>query len=124
MHSILIVEDEALLAQAMEEGLKEAEYDVDVVGAGDQVLSRMKGKKYSLVLLDIVLPGIDGFEVLRQIKADPPLADTKIVMLTNLGQMSEIDRAMDMGAADYVIKANIDLGKLVDLVKHKFLADM
>jgi two-component system, OmpR family, alkaline phosphatase synthesis response regulator PhoP len=124
MHSILIVEDEALLAQAMEEGLKDAEFDVDVVGAGDQALPKMKEKKYSLVLLDIVLPGIDGFEVLRQIKADPQLGDTKVVMLTNLGQMSEIDRAMDMGAADYVIKANIDLGKLVDLVEHKFLADM
>jgi DNA-binding response OmpR family regulator len=121
MAAILVVEDDEVLASAIVDTLMEAGFEVTWAKSGEDGISQMQGKKFDLVLLDIMLPGIDGYETLRQIKADHNMSSTKVVMLTNLGQMSEINRALDLGATDYVIKANVDLARLVELTKNKFL---
>jgi DNA-binding response OmpR family regulator len=121
MAAILVVEDDEVLASAIVDTLMETGFEVTWAKSGEDGLSQMQGKKFDLVLLDIMLPGIDGYETLRQIKADQNMSSTKVVMLTNLGQMSEINRALDLGASDYVIKANVDLARLVELTKNKFL---
>ena len=82
---------------------------------------KVKEEKPDLVYLDIMLPGIDGYEFcvkLKQLQNDA----VKVIMLTNLGQMEEMEKARSLGAADFLIKANIDLKNLVELTKTKFLA--
>jgi CheY-like chemotaxis protein len=122
MPNILLVEDDKMLGQVITDALSEAELAVTWVRNGEEALVKVKEGKWDLLYLDIMLTGIDGYEVLRQVKADPLTSKIKVVMLSNLGQMEEMEKAMQLGASDYVIKANIDLKKLVELTKTKFLA--
>lgn len=122
MAQILLVEDDKMLGQVIHDALAEAQLKVTWVKTGEEALVKVKEEKPVLVYLDIMLPGIDGYGVLQQIKGDPATASTKVVMLTNLGQMEEMEKARGLGAADFLIKANIDLKNLVELTKTKFLA--
>jgi DNA-binding response OmpR family regulator len=125
MGRILVVEDDKLLGKSLGFALKGAGYDVAWATAADQVFYILEQGDIQFVYLDIMLPGdIDGYEILRRMKAlDSAHKKIPVVMLSNLGQMSEIDRAMDLGAVDYVIKANIDLDKLVEMTKDKYGID-
>lgn len=121
MSKILLVEDDKMLGQVIHDALAEAELEVTWVKTGEEALLRVKDMAPDLIYLDIMLPGIDGYEVLKQVKADPTSANTRVVMLSNLGQLEEMEKAKQLGSFDYVIKANIDLKKLVELTKTKFL---
>ena len=71
-----------------------------------------------MIFLDIMLPGdLDGFEILKRLKADEKLENIPVIILSNLGQTQEIDRAMDLGARDYVVKATVDLDRLAEIAK-------
>ena len=121
MAHILIVEDDELLAKALADGLGEAGFSVVVAGNADKADAAIVSKKPDLIYLDIMLPGESGYDILAKLKADPDRQNIPVVMLTNLGQMSEVNKAMDYGAKDYIVKANIDLEKLVELTRSKYL---
>lgn len=103
---ILIVEDYRFLREAMGKKLKEDGFDVLEAVDGEEGLKKTKEEKPDLVLLDLVLPGIDGFDVLQKIKEDPLLTEVKVIVLSNLGQKEEIEKGMALGANDYLVKAN------------------
>lgn len=119
---ILLVEDDKLLGEAIVQTLSAEGFQVFWAKSGEEALKVLELQEISLVYLDIMLPGeMDGYDIIRKIKTDPRWKDLSVVMLTNLGQMSEIDRAMELGATDYFIKANIDLEKLINLTKERIL---
>lgn len=120
-YKILVVEDETLLGQSVQEAMEEAGFKVEWAKDGQETWKILSQGKVDLILLDIMLPGDeDGYDILRRLRTNGgEHRDTVVIMMTNLGQMGEMDRAMDLGANDYVIKANIDLERLVDLVKEK-----
>lgn len=123
MKQILLVEDDKLLGEAVVQTLTGEGFQVFWAKSGDEAFKALELQDVGLVYLDIMLPGdLDGYEILRRIKADDKYRDLPVVMLTNLGQMKEIDRAMDLGASDYFIKANIDLDKLINLTKERALS--
>jgi len=103
---ILIVEDYRFLREAIGKKLREDGFDVSEAVDGEEGLKKTKEEKPDLVLLDLVLPGIDGFDVLAKIKEDATLNDVKVIVLSNLGQKEEIERGMSLGANDYLVKAN------------------
>jgi len=74
-------------------------------------------EKPDLVLLDILLPGMDGFEVLRAIKADGAMLKTPVIILSNLWQKDDIDKGMKLGATDYLIKVNFATGEILEKIK-------
>jgi DNA-binding response OmpR family regulator len=117
MAHIMLVEDDSLMGKAVHTALGEAGYGVQWAKSGEEALDMLKAGGIDLVMLDIMLPGMDGYEVLKQIKANDQWSHLPVIMLSNLGQESEIDRAMQLGATDYIIKANIDIGKLIELTK-------
>lgn len=123
MGKILVIEDDELLAKALVGALKDAGYEVVAAATGEEGLEKARSGKPDLIYLDIMLPGISGYDVLTTLRAEPEHINTPIVMLTNLGQMSEINKALDIGATDYVIKANMDLEKIVELTKTKYLVN-
>jgi two-component system chemotaxis sensor kinase CheA len=123
MKRILLVEDDVLLGKAIVESLSEANLEMTWAKTGTEVFEILKSQTPDLVYLDIMLPDIDGYAVLKKMKDDANYQSIPVVMLTNLGQMSEISKAMEMGAADYIIKANIDLEKLAELTHKKYLPD-
>ena len=117
MKSILLVEDDSFLSNIYAIKLKEAGFDVDIAVDGEDALRRLKSKKPEVLLLDIVLPNIDGWEVLRKIKKEESLNGLKIVVLSNLGQKEEAEKGFLLGASKYLIKAHYTPSEVVKEVE-------
>jgi len=111
------VEDDKFLSEMYVVKLTESGFDVDVAGDGEEGLAKIKEQKPDLVLLDIVLPKLDGFEILRQIKSDPSLKNVSVIALTNLGQKEEVEKGLKLGADDYIIKAHFTPTEVVAKAK-------
>ncbi len=114
---ILIVEDDRFLRELIAKKIKEQGYDVSEAGDGESGLKLIKETKLDLILLDLILPGIDGFQVLKNIKQDPETADIPVIILSNLGQKEDIDKGMDLGAEDFLIKAHFTPGEIIEKIK-------
>ena len=112
---ILIAEDEKPMANAMENKLTSEGYVVTTVGDGAQVLVELKKKKYDLLLLDLIMPIMDGFTVLEQMKAKK--IKTPVIVLSNLGQEEDQAKTKALGAKGYFIKSNISLSDIVEQIK-------
>lgn len=117
---ILVVEDDKFLRELLvrklySEGFT-VESAIDATGAFD-ILKRFIP---SIILLDLILPGIDGFEILSRIKKDNALAAVPVIILSNLGQKEDIERAMSLGAIDFMVKANFTLDEIVSKVRKIF----
>lgn len=114
---ILIVEDEEILLTALSEELKQEGFQV--VGAKDGVegVEMAQSDKPDLILLDLVMPRLDGIGALKQMKEDPALKDIPVVILTNLSDYDKISDALSLGAMDYLVKANYRLEELVNKIK-------
>lgn len=103
---ILLVEDDTFLAGMYVTKLSLEHFQVVLATDGRQGVKMAKEEKPDAVLLDIVLPKMDGFQVLSAIRKDPVTAKTPVILLTNLGQKSDVDRGLALGANDYLIKAH------------------
>ena len=103
---ILLVEDDEFLAELYATKLNLEGYQVELAGDGEKGLRLAKSGKPELILLDIILPKKDGFEVLKELKADPVTKPIPIILLTNLSQRDEVKKGLDLGASDYLIKAH------------------
>jgi DNA-binding response OmpR family regulator len=115
--TILIVEDDTILRDLISQKLKKENYDIVEAVDGEEGLKKAKEKKPDIILLDLILPGIDGFGVLEQIKKDPEIDKIPVVILSNLGQKEEIEKGMSLGAADFLIKAHFTLSEIVEKIK-------
>lgn len=80
-------------------------------------LKKIQEGEYHLVLLDVILPGMDGFDILANVKKDPVKSKIPIIMLTNMGQETEIKKGFDLGADDYIIKAHFTVGEIIEKIK-------
>jgi len=114
---ILIVEDEEILLTALSEELKQEGFQV--IGAKDGVegVEMAKSEKPHLILLDLVMPRLDGIGALKEMKADAGIKDIPVVILTNLSDYDKISDALSLGAMDYLVKANYRLEELVNKIK-------
>jgi DNA-binding response OmpR family regulator len=118
MAKILIVEDDRFLRELIARKLRNEGYDVIEAVDGEEGLKRIKEEKPDLILLDLILPGIDGFEVLAKAKEDPDTAQIPVIILSNLGQREEIERGLKLGAIDYLIKAHFTPGEIIEKIKN------
>ncbi|OHA47765.1 MAG: hypothetical protein A2806_01540 [Candidatus Terrybacteria bacterium RIFCSPHIGHO2_01_FULL_48_17] len=114
---VLVVEDDKFLRDLMVQKLKREGFAVDEAMDGEEALKHAKEITPSIILLDLILPGIDGFEVLRQLKAEAKNANVPVIILSNLGQREDIEKGMSLGAADFLIKAHFTPGEIVAKVK-------
>lgn len=117
MKKILVVEDDKFLRELIVQKLAKEGYDVHEAVDGEEGVKKIKEIKPDLVLLDLILPGIDGFEVLSKTKESPGAADIPIIILSNLGQKEEVERGLKLGAIDYLIKAHFTPGEIVEKIK-------
>lgn len=113
---ILLAEDDRFLRKAARAALERQGWEVLVATNGEEAVEAAR-QGVQLVLLDLILPKLDGFGVLTRLKQDPATAPVPVIMLTNVGQMSEIHRAHQHGAAGYMIKGEMDLSELVARVE-------
>ncbi len=113
---ILLAEDDRILRKAGEVSLRKKGYDVIAAVDGEDALAKTRDHKPDLVLLDVMMPKMHGFDVLHAIKGDPAVRDIPVIMLTNLEQPADIRRAADAGAHSYLVKSNLDLDELAERI--------
>ena len=114
---ILIIEDDKFLRKVINKKLLKEKYEVVEAVDGEQGLKAVKEKKPELVLLDLVLPEMDGFEVLAKIKKDPTISKTPVIILSNLGERDEVKKGLESGADDYLIKAHFNPGEIINRIE-------
>ena len=119
MKNILLVEDDPFLIDIYTTKFKEEGFSVEVANDGEEGLRKLLGneEKFDLLVLDIVLPHVDGWEILKKIKSNEKLKNLKIVILSNLGQKEEVEKGLELGATKYLIKAHYTPSQVVDGIK-------
>lgn len=114
---ILIIEDDKFLRELIAQKLLKQDYEILQAVDGEEGMRKVEEEQPDLVLLDLILPGIDGFEVLERMQDDPKLSSIPVVILSNLGQKEEVERGLKLGAVDYLIKAHFTLGEIIEKIK-------
>jgi len=94
---ILIIEDDKFLRELIVKKLVKEGYEISEAVDGEEGIKKVKEEKPDLVLLDLILPGIDGFEVLSRTKEDPALSQIPVIILSNLGQKEDVERGLGLG---------------------------
>lgn len=122
MNKILLVEDEPFLRSLMTTKLQKEGFDVAEAFDGEDALKKVKELKPAIVLLDLILPGIDGFDVLTQIKNDPAVAFIPVIILSNLGSRDDKEKGIKLGAYDFIIKAHFTPEEIVEKVRKALAA--
>ena len=115
--TILLIEDDPLLIDIYSTKLKESGFEVTVAEDGEKGLKSLEGTMPDLVLLDIVLPKQNGWEVLSKIRQNDRFKDLKVVLLSNLGQKEEIEKGLSLGADRYLIKAHFTPTQVVQEIQ-------
>jgi len=114
---VLIVEDDVFLANIYKTKFEMEGFRVSTAENGEAGLSDAKKKKPDIILLDILLPKMDGFAVLEKLQTDPEVKSIPVILLTNLGQKDDVQKGLDMGAKDYLIKAHFKPSEVVTKVR-------
>ena len=120
MTRILIVEDDVLLSRMYVTIFTSKSYEVDTAADGQEALDKARLNKPTLILLDIMMPKLNGMEVLQKLKADPELKDVPVIILTNLAGDSDVQNALKLGAVRYIIKSE-HKPKEVEEIVHSIL---
>lgn len=117
MKTILFIEDESDLQKTFGDILKQEGYKMVSALDGEAGLKLAKAQKPDLILLDIILPKVHGFEVLKKLKEDSETKDIPIIVLTNLESGGDVEKALELGATTYLVKANYTLEEVISKIK-------
>jgi DNA-binding response OmpR family regulator len=115
---ILLVEDDDALANVYVTRLQAENFDVRRVGNGEDALATALSYKPDLVVLDVMMPKVSGFDVLDILRNTPETANLKVIMLTALSQDSDQERAKSLGADDYLVKSQVVISDVIDRIRH------
>ncbi len=113
---ILIVEDEDIIVDLLQKKLSQEGYEISIARDGESGLKTMRQAKPDLVLLDIIMPRMGGFEVLEEMRKDEALKKIPVIVVSNSGQPVEIDKAQALGAKDWLIKTEFDPKEVIEKV--------
>jgi len=116
-YTILIVEDDKFLRELISKKLISEEFKIEEAIDGEEGLKKLQEMKPDIILLDLILPGLDGFEVLERIKDNPATGSIPVLILSNLGQKDEIEKGLKLGAVDFLVKAHFTPEEIVQKIK-------
>ena len=117
MKKILFVEDESALQKAFSDILTQAGYKMVSALDGEIGLRLAKSEKPDLILLDIILPRLDGFDVLKRLKEDLELREIPVIVLTNLERIEDVEKAIELGAKTYLVKTQYTIEEVIEKIK-------
>lgn len=117
---ILLVEDEPLLGNILKQRLEREGFSVHLAVDGEEALKILKDTKPDLILLDVILPKISGFELMEKLKMDPQLQQAPVIVISNLGQESDVQKSQSLGAIEYFVKAKVSIDDLIGKIKRFF----
>lgn len=118
--NILVAEDDHFLASAYKMKLTKAGYDVDIASDGEEAITLISKKIPDLIILDLVMPNKDGFEVLKELKGRKEWANVPVIVASNLGQKEDLDKAKSFGANEFIIKSDLSMDNLLEKVAGHF----
>lgn len=113
----MLAEDDKLISNSLCEALKGAGYEAVQAFDGEEAVAKAKEEHPDLILLDIMMPKLDGISVLWELKANPDLAKTPVVVLTNIGDVETISKIVEAGAVDYLLKSDQSVDDVIQKVK-------
>ena len=119
---ILLVEDDSFMMKILAEKLSRGGFEIQTADDGEECLKKLETYKPDIILLDIIMPRIDGYEVLHRLKESSVWRDIPVIALSNLGQKEEIDHALELGAKAFMVKANFTTGEIIENI-NKFLQE-
>ena len=114
---ILLIEDDLSIDKIYGNKLKRNDFEVSIAITGEEGLHKALMENPDLILLDLILPDKDGFQVLAELQKSNQTKDIPVIIVSNLGQESDIKRGMALGAKDYLVKANISLINIIEKIK-------
>ncbi|MBU2037383.1 response regulator [Patescibacteria group bacterium] len=114
---ILLIEDDKFLRDLIAKKLVAEDYEVIEALDGESGIIKTKESAPDLILLDLILPGLDGFDVLAKLKADPAIQKIPVIVLSNLSQQEEVERVLSLGAVDFLIKAHLTPNEIIAKIK-------
>jgi len=114
---ILIIEDDKFFRDLVSKKLENSGLEVILAADSKETFALLEEKKPSLIISDLILPGLDGFELISMIKKDEKTKDIPLIVLSNLGQKDEIEKAMSLGAIDFLVKVNFTPDEIVNKIK-------
>lgn len=117
MAKILIIEDDNFLREIIVRKLAKEGFEIVEAVDGEEGINKAKKENPDLIVLDLILPTLDGFEVLAKLKEDSETSSVPVMILSNLGQKGEIEQGLRLGAIDYLVKANFTPAEIVNKVK-------
>jgi DNA-binding response OmpR family regulator len=117
MKKILFIEDESALHKTLGDTLRKEGYKMISALDGEIGLRLAKSEKPDLILLDLILPKMDGFEVLKALKEDEETKDIPVIVLTNLEEIENVEKVLSLGATTYLLKANYSLEDILEKIK-------
>ncbi|MEK9152199.1 MAG: response regulator [Patescibacteria group bacterium] len=120
--TILLVEDDVFIRRSYKDGFEIAGFEVDEASDGKEALAKMKARKPDLVLLDLIMPVMDGFEALAEIRKNDQWKKIPVIIFSNLGQESDFKVVKDLGATDYFIKSKWSMKEVIDKLR-KYLEE-
>ena len=113
---ILLIEDDMFLSKIMEERLQDEGWEINLAGNGEEGLQKAKTFAPNLILLDMILPKMNGFEVLEELKKEKSTKDIPVIVVSNLGQDEDMKNAKKKGAVDYLVKSNFSMKAIIEKV--------
>jgi DNA-binding response OmpR family regulator len=122
MAKILLIEDDQILADLLVSKLQKAGYEALLARDGIDGLKQLRDIRPDLLLLDMILPGMNGYEILEERQKDPAVSGIPVIIVSNSGQPVEISRALALGVKDYVVKAQVDPDEILDKVRSTLAA--
>ncbi|MFA6215434.1 MAG: response regulator [Patescibacteria group bacterium] len=117
MIKVLVAEDDRFLSKAYEVKLKKEGFEPILVANGEEAIAKAKSEKPDIILLDLVMPKIDGFEALAELKQNSETKSIPVIILSNLGQEDDIKKGKELGAEDYLVKSNIAINSVVAKIR-------
>ncbi len=117
MSKILFIEDEAAIQKTLGDSLRAKGYEVQSALDGEVGLRLAKSGKPDLILLDLILPKKHGLEVLEELRKDEAVSNIPVIILTNLENIGEVEKAVELGATTYLVKANYSLNEVIEKVE-------
>jgi PleD family two-component response regulator len=115
-HKVLVVDDNRINRLKLNRALKTEYYDICEASGGREALEILQSEEIELVLLDVMMPDVDGYQVLEKMKGDPHLKHIPVIMVSAVEEQEDVDRCLNMGASDYITKP-FDVEILKDRVK-------
>ena len=117
MKTILFIEDESALQKAFGDVLKQKGYKMISALDGEIGLRLARTAKPDLIILDVILPRLYGFEVLKKLKQDPDTEKIPVIVLTNLERIEDVQKAIELGATTYLVKTNYNIDEIIEKIK-------